>query len=128
MVFRHFPLDSHPNAYRAARLAECGAAQNGFESVHRLLFRAIDLATLIPGDVARLAGLPDSTSFVRCAAQGGTIPQIEEDIAAGRELGIRGVPAFIVQGIKLGRAPDPAGLSDLILKHLEGSGTGSERS
>jgi len=47
-------------------------------------------------------------------------PRVEEDMALARELGITGVPTFVVNGVLLGRTPDSTGLSTFLLRLLEG--------
>ncbi len=115
VVFRHFPLPSHPNAYKAAVLAECAVEQNRFESVHRSLFKAIELDNVNLEELARHTSIPDTLRYIECVRQQAGVAQIEVDIAAAKELGISGVPAFIVQGTLLGTSPDSAGLSALVL-------------
>lgn len=119
VVFRHFPLSSiHPNAYTLARFAECGAQQGGFESVHVLLMNASDVGGLEPRAVAIEAQLPGPDRFVQCVESTYEIPQIALDISTAEDLEIRSVPKFIIQGTMLGRAPDSAGLADLVHKYL----------
>lgn len=118
VVYRHFPLSSHPNAYTAARLAECGAQQEWFEPVHELLMNAIDLGRLDPQRVGAEVRVPDPARFVRCVDGVDEIPQIAADRAEGEKLGIQFVPTFIIQGTMLGRSPDSAGLSDLVRRYL----------
>lgn len=118
VVYRHFPLRNHPNAYEAARLAECGARQNRFEQVHQLLFSAVSLANLDPGGIAGAVEAPDSSSFVRCATETGEMARIEEDIKAAEELQIGAVPAIILQGTLLGTPPDSTTLIALVRQEL----------
>jgi len=118
MVDRHLPLPNHPNAYQAARLAECAAVQGRFEAVHRLLYSALSLSGLDPTQVAEEAELPNADAFVACATQVAPMPRIEEDIRAAEELGINAVPAIILQGTLLGAPPDSAELFRLVQERL----------
>lgn len=93
-AFRHFPLvDRHPRAMAAALLAEAAADAGSFWGMHALLLSHQD--RLEDNDLARYAGqfgLPGT---------GGTrahYERVDDDLAAGRTAGVRGTPAFFVNG------------------------------
>lgn len=101
LVVRQFPLDMHPNARAAAEAAACARAQGRFFEYHAALFA--DPKKLTKRDLldrARDNGL-DVVVFERCIAAGQSAGEVEADIAAGRELEVKGTPVFFVNGIRL---------------------------
>jgi len=94
-AFRHFPLvDQHPRAMPAALLAEAAADAGSFWGMHALLLSHQD--HLEDTDLARYAGqfgLP-GTGGTRAHYQ-----RVDRDLAAGRAAGVRGTPAFFVNGV-----------------------------
>jgi protein-disulfide isomerase len=98
-VFRHFPLrEVHPLAEAAAEAAEAAGAQGKFWEFYDSLFD--------------LHGHLDSEHLMRYASQLGlNVPRltadltdsvyrqrVQEHITSGQRLGIRGTPAFFVNG------------------------------
>ena len=126
MVFRHFPLESHPDALLAARLAECGATLGRFPEAHRFLFSEEDLSRVTVAGFLEGVGIPEATGFRDCLS--GTRPdeRIRLDREAGLGIGITGVPSIILNGTLLGPTPDSAGLSAVVLHELTGLGVPSE--
>ncbi len=120
VVFRHYPLKSHPNAYAAARVAECGSRQSRFEAIHFHLFDASDLESLDLEVIGQAAGIQDIPGFVACAQNLDLVDQIELDLAAARALDLTAVPAIILEGTLLGPTPDSTGLSEIVRNRLRG--------
>jgi protein-disulfide isomerase len=98
-IYRHFPLESHPYAEKAAEAAECSGAQGKFWEYSDELF---DPNFKIDSDssfshLASAVGL-DSKVFEACLSSG----QFASRVAAQREDGIRrriaGTPTFFVNG------------------------------
>src|ERR687893_173577 len=100
-VFRHFPLDSvHPRARRAAQAAEAAASQGRFWEMHDLLYERQD--ELGEEDLTRHAaelGL-DLRRFEEDLANDHYAWRIEEDRLGGNRAGVRGTPAFFVNGVR----------------------------
>ena len=105
-VFRHYPLQSHPNARRAAGLAECAGEQARFWEAHDFLMRAISLDEVTPAVLTDALDIPDPEAFATCIESSLPQERISRDVLAAQELGIRGVPTFIVNGLLLGQTPD----------------------
>jgi protein-disulfide isomerase len=99
LVFRHFPLKQiHPYAAKAAEAANCAAAQGRFWEMHDRLFEK--QAELEPAALKRYAtdlGL-DGKAFAKCLDSGTEALAVQRDQTAGEELGVRGTPAFFVNG------------------------------
>ena len=100
LVYRHYPLrDVHPLAELAAEAAEAAGAQGKFWEMHSLLFenqlhlKAKNLrqyAAKIELDLAR---------YDYEMADHVYLQRVQEHIAGGRDSGIRGTPAFFINGV-----------------------------
>jgi protein-disulfide isomerase len=108
IAFRHFPLSFHKNAQRAAEAADCAQEQGKFWELHDILFennRALEEEKL--AEYAGQAGV-DPAKFKECMDSGRTRQPVLDDMEAGKALGVRGTPAFFVNGIRLsGAKPFP---------------------
>lgn len=82
---------------------------------------ATTLGGLDPRQVALEAQVRDAAQFVQCVESTDELPQLARDRSVAEDLEIRSVPKFIIQGTMLGRAPDSAGLSELVHGYLSGS-------
>lgn len=102
LVYRHFPLPGHGSAYAAARAAECAGKQDRFWEFHELLYSTTswieDTSEAGLAGLADRAGVASVEQFARCLAGREIDDHVNADVAAGRELGIRGTPTFLVNG------------------------------
>lgn len=102
LIYRHFPLPGHSSAFPAARAAECAGKQARFWEFHGLLYATeswigdTSQARLV--ELAERAGVGRVDEFVRCLDGSEGDDAVDADIAAGRSLGIRGTPTFLVNG------------------------------
>ena len=83
-VFKHLPLQIHPQALAAATAAECAGDQQAFWEMHDLLFeRVADWAVAEPDTVlvglARQLGLEEE-SFAACVGSRAALERVVEDI------------------------------------------------
>ena len=103
-VFRHFPIESiHPNAFAAARAAECARQQGKFWDMHTRLFaNQQQLAETDLVGYAKAAGL-DTTAFQRCVATAEVSAKIRQDLDEGARAGISGTPMFFVGTVEGGK-------------------------
>ena len=121
IVYRHWPLPQHTFAYRAARAVECSSDQGRFRDYHYLLYRNAswlsqpDRAFI---DLARMAGVPDSTAFRVCVSRSENVPEIERDIAAAKDLGGIGTPTLLINDLLIRSLPDSAGFFNIIREAL----------
>lgn len=100
IIYRHWPLSYHDNAYAAAAASECAAAQGKFEAFHDTLFEQQDALGRKSFDTfAAESGVPDLEAFKGCVAHGGKVPAIEDDIAMALGLGAPGTPTFVINGV-----------------------------
>ncbi|MDB6063275.1 MAG: DsbA family protein [Verrucomicrobiaceae bacterium] len=98
-VFRHFPLEEvHPHALIAAQAAECAGAQNKFWEMHDLLF---DHQSHLTRDDLRKYADRLQLDLVRFDAELGDeiyLQRVREHIESGKRSGVRGTPAFYLNG------------------------------
>lgn len=114
LIFKQFPLPMHPNAALAAQAAIAAGGQGKFWAMHDHMFK--NRAALSREDLlghAKDLGL-DVAAFEAALDDPATARRLELEQGLGRQLGVRGTPAFFVNGRKFGGAMDPAELSKLI--------------
>jgi protein-disulfide isomerase len=92
-VFKHLPLDNHPNARYAAEIAECAKEQQKFWPFKTVLFKTTTaLSRELVSDAAMSVGLDDELL-------GECIPtataRVDADVADASSLEIRTTPAFV---------------------------------
>ena len=117
LVFRHYPLDTYPHSFEAARYVEAAARQGAFWELYSLLY----------GDQGAWAVLPDATvAFEDYASQldldieqlreDAQLPEVREKILAdqrgGNRAGVRSTPTVFFNGEMMMRNPQTA--SELI--------------
>ncbi len=98
-VFRDFPIASvHPLAPKAHEAARCAAEQGKFWQYHDVLFARSPL--LSPAELKQYARdlELDGEAFDRCFESGKYQPAVAADIEEGERLGIKGTPAFFING------------------------------
>ncbi|MBE2248715.1 MAG: thioredoxin domain-containing protein [Myxococcus sp.] len=104
VVFRHFPLEFHDKAFKAAEAAACAEEQGKFWEYHKTLFAnqgALDIADLKTH--AKTLGL-DAAKFDACLDGGKMKEKVDADMVAARAVGVNGTPAFFINGIMLSGA------------------------
>ncbi len=102
--FRDFPLDFHKNAKLAGIAGHCAASQEKFWELHDKMFdnrTKLQRKDLV--GYAKGLGL-DMPAFEKCLDDPAMAKKVEDNMDAGKKLGIRGVPAFFINGVKLGGA------------------------
>jgi protein-disulfide isomerase len=101
LVFKDFPLDSHPGARPAAEAARCAGTAGRYWEYHDLLFIAqpdFGRDSLI-GYAGRL-GL-NRDVFAACLDGGTNRKAVEQDLREGIAVGVRGTPTFLINGRRL---------------------------
>jgi len=93
-VFRHYPLDIHPLAFKAAEAVECAARQGMFWEMHDLLFEAGG-ALAEPDLLGYAASLGlQQENFETCFESGAMAARVQEDRRHGEALGVSATPTF----------------------------------
>jgi len=101
-AFRHFPLDMHPNAKKAALASECAREQDKFWEYHDVLFEnQKDLSAAALQQYAQKVGIADLSRFSQCLETEKYKAKIEADTQAGLDYGIDGTPTFFVNGRRI---------------------------
>jgi protein-disulfide isomerase len=97
LVFKHLPLDIHPQAFASARAAFCASEQNSFWQYHDALFDAENLSSETYEQIARRLGLK-LPAFGDCFASETSLSAVLKDLREAQRLGINGTPAFVING------------------------------
>jgi len=98
-VFRHYPLDFHPFAQKAAEAGACAQDQGKFWELHDKMFTNQNkLAVDDLKAYAKSVGL-DAPKFDKCLDSGEKKAVVEEDMKAGNAAGVNGTPAFFINGV-----------------------------
>lgn len=96
LVFKHFPLGFHPNAFQAAVASLCADHQGGFWEFQIIAFK--DGQDLSPPGLAAIAaslGL-DMEAFRNCLASPETASKVRDDMSIGQAARVDGTPAYFV--------------------------------
>ena len=94
LVFRHFPLKVHVDAFAAAAAAVCANYQGQFWPMHEKLFGAKELDVASTGRYADELGL-DAKQFRLCLNRQGP-SGVEADMASAKAVGITSTPTFLI--------------------------------
>ena len=104
LVFRDFPLDFHEKAQKAAEAGQCANDQGKFWAMHDWMFdnqQNLDVEAL--KGAAKTLGM-DGAKFETCLTSGQHAAQVKKNVKEGQEVGVRGTPAFFVNGVFLSGA------------------------
>jgi protein-disulfide isomerase len=127
LVYKDFPLASHPRAVPAAEAARCAGEHGRFWEYHDLLF--VGRAAFSDADLRTYAARLDVPleRFAACLASGRHRPAIAADAAEGRAAGVRGTPTFFVNGRPIVGAQPIEVFLDAIRDALAASDPGGRR-
>ena len=104
LVFRDFPLSFHEHAVKAAEAGQCANEQGKFWPMHDWMFE--NQGALADGDLkeaAKKLGL-DGVRFDQCMTTSKYAGVVADSMKAGEKAGVKGTPAFFVNGIFLSGA------------------------
>tara|TARA_Y100000031_G_scaffold154983_1_gene204324 strand:+ start:148 stop:852 length:705 start_codon:yes stop_codon:yes gene_type:complete len=97
-VYRDYPLPFHPLAQKTAEAAECADEQVKFWEYHDTIFENQDsLSVENLKSWAQDLGL-DSEEFDQCLDSGEMASEVKKDMEEGQKYGVRGTPAFFING------------------------------
>ena len=122
LVFRDFPLANHANAQPAAEAANCAWEQGKFWEYHDRLFqnqRALGAAQL--KQYAADLGL-QVEEFNACLDGGRYRQDVVQDLQDGQRLGVRGTPAFFINGRFISGAQSFETFAQIIDEELQRAG------
>lgn len=110
-VFRHLPLDMHPQAKPAAIASHCAGKQDAFWPMHDGLFaNQPRLGPPLFDELAVTLKL-DLEAFRACVKDPETQKQVERDAAYANSIGATGTPTFFIGRLKDGRLTSPQRIS-----------------
>lgn len=99
--YRHFPLDQHPFARKAAQTAEAAGAQGKFWEMYDLLFANQDkFSDTMFSDLAKQLSL-DMEKFEKDMKSSELTNRVANDQADGTRFGVNSTPTFFLNGKKL---------------------------
>ncbi|WKZ27228.1 MAG: DsbA family protein [Candidatus Paceibacterota bacterium] len=105
LVFRDFPLSSHPAAIPAAHASECAEEQGKFWEMHDIIFaeqdaKGVGTVSFSSDDLKRWAGKIGlkQNEFNACLDSGKYNEEIAKDLKDGVASGVSGTPSFFING------------------------------
>lgn len=104
MAFVHFPILG-ADSMEAAEASECAAQQDRFWDYHTTMYSNVGIG-YTQANLTKLAdqiGL-DTQAFEQCLSTFTDTSSIEDDIRLSQIMGVRGTPAFLVNGVPLAGA------------------------
>lgn len=118
LVYRDFPLPMHKQAFKAAEAGQCAHDQGRFwEMYDKLYDNPTNLEISSLKRYAAEIGL-DGTTFGECLDSGRHAAEWGKDKADGESYGIKGTPAFLVNGRFLQGARPLEAFSEVIDEEL----------
>ncbi len=100
-VYRHFPLEKHTFARKAAEVAEAAGEQGKFWQMYDYLFaHQSELSEEMLDNAWKPVGLKEE-SFKEALASGRYKAKVQADISDGTRFGIFSTPTFFLNGRKL---------------------------
>jgi protein-disulfide isomerase len=115
-IFRNFPLESHPDAFKAAEAAICAGEQGKFWAMHSRLFRLQDTHDFTAWTQHAKTLALNSTKFTQCLESEATASKVRKDVADGKSAGVKVTPTFFL-GLAEEKSPKMK-----VLNKLEGAG------
>ncbi len=98
VVFKHFPLPFHPEAFNASLAAQCAFKQGKFVEMHDKLFQ--NQAKLSMDSYSKWAVEINlnKEEFDKCMADQKVKDKISKDLKESQDIGIQGTPTFYLNG------------------------------
>jgi len=123
-VFKHFPLNIHPQAPDAALAAECALAQNKFWEMHDQLFTTQSQWSESPNHNDQFKKIAadlklDTVKFGQCLDNKQFQTNVEKDYSDGLANNFRGTPSFKINDEVIIGAQDLSNFTDTIDKLLK---------
>lgn len=105
-VYRHFPLQRHPNAIPASRVAEAAGKQGKFWEMYSMIFSnqekwvdSKNVMTIFTSYAEKLS--LDMDKFKKDVDSKDLIDKIDNDLKSGLKAGVEGTPTFFLNGKKI---------------------------
>lgn len=124
LIFKHLPLDIHPEALTSARAAFCAGEQSLFWKYHDALFSTQSLSTDFINRAAATLSL-DMAKFEECLKSDVSRDAVLQDKKDAARWGINSTPTFVVNGTLVRGAVDFETFKTLIEREIESARTTS---
>ena len=124
LVFKHLPLEIHPQAFSSARAAFCAGEQAFFWQYHDALFASDNLSPETFNKIAAELGL-DLPKLKACFDSENSRSAILKDLREANRLGINSTPTFIINGKLFRGALSFEEFKATIQRELESAQSGS---
>ncbi len=98
LFYRDYPLPSHNLAPKAAEAAHCAGDQGKYWEFHDRLFAATPKLEITDLKAYARDLKLDEGRFGKCLDSGEKAKVVAEDFKAGNDAGVRGTPAFFING------------------------------
>ena len=122
LVFRHYPLDFHTFAGKAAEAGACAQDQGKFWELHDKMFgNQNKLAVEDLKGYAKSVGI-DAGKFDKCLDSGEKAAMVSADEKDGESAGVSGTPAFFINGIFINGAVPYEQFKEAVDRELKGKG------
>ncbi len=126
VVWKYIPISiaGFPNADRAAQAGVCAGEQDRFFDLSSLVYREAEAWTEASDpvpvftEVAEEAGL-DLEAFEACMADDASLARVHENSQLATEIGVRGTPTFVVNGMPVQGAPSLEAFRDALNQMVE---------
>ena len=117
-IYRDYPLSGHSQAQKAAEAAECAGDQGMYYEMHDKLFEmGVSGGVDSFKQYAVSIGL-DATEFNDCLDSGKNYDEVRKDLSDGSAAGVRGTPAFFINGILVSGAQPFSAFQQVIEQEL----------
>jgi protein-disulfide isomerase len=98
LVYRDYPLPSHNLAPKAAEAGHCAGDQGKYWEMHDRLFAAAPKLELTDLKAYARELKLDEGRFTKCLDSGEKTKVVADHFKAGNDVGVRGTPAFFING------------------------------
>lgn len=118
LVFKHFPLPQHRNAFEAAVYSECAAREGVFWKFHDRVLQSGQLSRDKLLEMAVDMGL-DRDTVQECAAAEEAAAYVRADVSLAEKVGVSATPTIFVNGLKVGNPADVEHVVERLLSRLD---------
>jgi protein-disulfide isomerase len=119
-AYRDFPLPMHAYAHKAAEASRCAGEQGKYWPYHDRLFSGAPDDLQVPGLKAAARQLSlDGDKFDKCLDSGAEAAAVDNDLNAGKGLGISGTPTMYINGYTVSGAAAYDTLHTLVQEQVD---------
>lgn len=124
LVFKHLPLDNHPDSLATARASFCAGEQNLFWKYHDALFETRSFSKEGLQKLSNAIGL-NQTRFSDCMEAERSLHAVAQDKNYAARWGINSTPTYIINGKTIKGAVDFETFKNLIESDIKSARTAS---